>query len=163
MMPASPTNPAIRAEEDSHFFEDLQMGQQFPIPSRTMTDALFAAFQLASADNHPSHYDVEYCRAHGHPGMLAHGFQTLIQTAPGAGTFPFYVGSALVGFLEQSSRFLKPVYVGDTLYPMLEVADLKPQRTTGVATLRSTVHNQTGELVLEGELKFLIRLRDPNV
>ncbi len=162
-MPESPTNPAIRAEEDSQFFEDLQMGQQFPIPSRTMTDALFAAFQLASADNHPSHYDVEYCRAHGHPGMLAHGFQTLIQTAPGAGTFPFYVGSALVGFLEQSSRFLKPVYVGDTLYPMLEVADLKPQRTTGVATLRSSVHNQKGELVLEGELKFLIRLRDPNV
>ncbi len=162
-MTDSPKNPATRADEDSHFFEDLQIGQQFPIPSRTMTDALFAAFQLASGDNHPSHYDVEYCRAHGHPGMLAHGFQTLIQTAPGAGTFPFYVGSALVGFLEQASRFLKPVYVGDTLYSMLEVADLKPQRTTGVATLRSTVHNQKDELVLEGELKFLIRLRAPNV
>jgi acyl dehydratase len=163
MMPEPTTHRAVAADEDSHFFEDLEIGQRFPIPSRTMTDALFAAFQLASADNHPSHYDVEYCRAHGHPGMLAHGFQTLIQTAPGAGNFPDYIGSSLVGFLEQSSRFLKPVYVGDTLYPMLEVADLKRQRTTGVATLRSTVHNQKDELVLEGELKFLIRLRDPNV
>ena len=43
------------------YFEDLSLGQKFPIPSRTMTDALFAAFQLASGDNHPIHYDVEYC------------------------------------------------------------------------------------------------------
>ena len=38
-----------------------------------MTDALFAAFQLASADNHPIHYDREYCRTHGHRDLLAHG------------------------------------------------------------------------------------------
>lgn len=149
--------------ENGHYFEDLEIGQTFPIPSRTMTDALFAAFQLASADNHPIHYDIEYCRAHGHPNMVAHGFQTLIQSAPGAGDFPHYVGESLIGFLEQSSRFLKPVYAGDTLYPLLEVAELTPQRTTGVATLQSTIHNQRKELVLEGRQKFLIRKRHPNV
>ena len=47
--------------------------------------------------------------------MLAHGFQTLIQTAPGAGLFPFVTEDSLMGFLEQSSRFLKPVFVGDTV------------------------------------------------
>src|SRR3989475_12466873 len=55
----------------------------FRSPSRTMTDALFAAFQLASGDNHPVHYDVEYCRARGMPHMLAHGYQVAIQTAAG--------------------------------------------------------------------------------
>ena len=64
-----------------------------------------------------------------------------------------------MGFIEQSSRFLKPVYAGDTLYPMLEVAELKPQRTTGVLTLRSTVHNQAGELVMEGTQRYLLRKR----
>jgi acyl dehydratase len=154
-------HPLDDIEEAAHYFEDLALGQRFPIPSRTMTDALFAAFQLASADNHPIHYDVEYCRRHGHPHMLAHGFQVLIQTAPGAGDFPRYIGASLVGFIEQSSRFLKPVYVGDTLYPMLEVAELTPQRTTGVATLRSTIRNQRGEQVLDGMMKFLIRRRNP--
>ena len=77
-----------------------------------MTDAVFLAFQAASGDNHPVHYDAEYCRAHGMPGMLAHGFQTLIQTAAGAGLFPFMTEDSLLGFLEQSSRFLKPVFVG---------------------------------------------------
>jgi acyl dehydratase len=129
------------------------------LPSRTMTSAVFAAFQTASGDTHPVHYDVEYCRARGMPDLLAHGFQTLIHTAPGAGLFPFLVEESLVGFLEQSSKFLKPVYAGDTIYPALEVAELRGGRTTGVVNLRSTIFNQRRELVLEGLQKFLIRRR----
>jgi len=154
-------DPAQHKPHDSQYFEDMEVGQQFYIPSRTMTDALFSAFQLASGANHPIHYDIEYCKRHGHKGMVAHGFQTLIQTAPGAGWFPFVIGDSLIGFLEQSSRFLKPVYNGDTLYSMLEITGLKPQKSTGVVTIRSTVHNQDGELVLEGEQKFLLRKRNP--
>ena len=90
------------------------------------TSAVFAAFQTASGDTHPIHYDVEYCRARGMPDLLAHGFQTLVHTAPGAGLFPYLVEESLVGFLEQSSKFLKPVYAGDTIYPALEVTDLVP-------------------------------------
>jgi acyl dehydratase len=138
-------------------FDELKVGQQFPIASRTMTSGLFAAFQTASGDNHPIHYDREYCRRHGHRDLLAHGFQILIQSAAGAGDFPHVVGESLIGFLEQSSRFLKPVYLDDTLYPMLTIADLKPQRTTGVVTVRSTIHNQRGELVMEGEQRYLVR------
>jgi acyl dehydratase len=124
-----------------------------------MTDALFSAFQAASGDNHPIHYNVEYCRARGLPAMLAHGFQTLIQTAPGAGLFPFMTEDALVGFLEQSSQFLKPVFAGDTLYPTLEVDELSPNRSTGVVGFRSTVFNQRRELVLQGRQRFLLRKR----
>ncbi|MEM9682539.1 MAG: MaoC family dehydratase [Pseudomonadota bacterium] len=153
------THPLDELEETAHYFEELELGKRFPIPSRTMTDALFAAFQLASGDNHPIHYDVEYCRRHGHPQMLAHGFQALIQTAPGAGDFPSYIGGALVGFIEQSSRFLRPVYAGDTLYPMLEISELTPQRTTGLVVLTSTIRNQDGVTVLEGKMKFLVRKR----
>lgn len=143
----------------TRYFEDFREGETFYIPSRTVTDAQFSAFQAASGDNHPIHYDREFCKRHGHPDLLAHGMQVLIQTAAGAGPFPFHVEDSLMGFIEQSSRFLKPVYVGDTLYPLLTVSHLKPQRTTGVLTLRSTVHNQKGELVLEGEQKYLIRKR----
>ena len=37
---------------------------------------------------------------------------------------------------------------------------VKPQRTTGVLTLGSTVHNQDGTLVMDGEQRYLIRRRD---
>ena len=146
---------------ESKYFEDLQIGESFYIPSRTLTPALFAAFQLASGDNHPIHYDVEYCRARGHKDLLAHGLQVLIQTAAGAGIFPHVIGDSLMGFLEVTSRFLKPVYAGDTLYPMLTVKELKSQRTTGVVVMKASVHNQKGELCLDGEHKYLLRKRNP--
>ena len=98
---------------------------------------------------------------HGHADLLAHGYQVLIQTAAGAGQFPFLVEDSLLGFIEQSSRFLKPVYSGDTVYPLLTVSALTPGRKTGVITVRSTVHNQRRELCMEGEQKYLVRKRHP--
>ncbi|WP_175820130.1 MULTISPECIES: MaoC family dehydratase [unclassified Burkholderia] len=142
---------------EQRFFEDFRVGERFALPSRTLTDALFAAFQLASGDNHPVHYDVEYCRARGMPGMLAHGFQVVIQTAAGAGLFPHMIEHSLMGFIEQNSKFLKPVFMGDTLYSALEVSELLEQRTTGVLTMSSTVVNQRGEKVLEGMQRYLLR------
>jgi acyl dehydratase len=91
--------------------------------------------------------------------MLAHGYLVAIQTAAGAGTLPHLVEHSLKAFLEQSSRFLHPVFVGDTLYACLEVDELTPNRTTGVVGLRSTVHNQRGVLVLEGRHRYLLRKR----
>ena len=140
-------------------FEDLKIGDRFPIPSRTIGDANFAAFQLASGDNHPIHYDEEYCKELGYDGLLAHGFQVLIQTCPGAGLFPHVLGDCMIGFIEQSSKFLKPLIAGDTVYPMLVISDLKKQSKTGVVTVTSTVHNQRNELLMEGEMKFLVKLK----
>ena len=97
---------------ERRYFEDLAVGERFYIPSRTMTEAHFAAFQTFSGDNHPIHYDVEYCRERGHPGLLAHGFQILCSTAAGASSFALAIGDALIAFTEQSSKFLKPVYPG---------------------------------------------------
>lgn len=143
------------------FFEDFAIGETFYIPSRTVTDAHFAAFQAASGDNHPIHYDRSYCQAHGHRDLLAHGMQVLIQSAAGAGVFPFLVQESLRAFIEQSSRFLAPVYAGDTLYPLLTVAEITPQRTTGVLGLASTIHNQDGVLVMDGVQRYLLRKRVP--
>src|SRR6201986_3609966 len=145
---------AHRMVPQQRCFEDFVLGERFVTPSRTMTSAVFAAFQTASGDTHPVHYDVEYCRARGMPNLLAHGFQTLVHTAPGAGLFPYLVEESLVGFVEKSSRFLKPVFADDTIYPALEVSELTPGKTTGVVSLRSTVFNQRRELVLEGKQKF---------
>jgi acyl dehydratase len=138
-------------------FADLKVGEVYRSPSRTVTDAHFAAFQVLSGDNHPIHYDIEFCKAHGLRGMLAHGFQVLAFSAAGAGTFPHMIGEALIGFIEQSSKFLKGVYVGDTLYPALTITALIPQRTTGIVVMAATIHNQNSELVLTGEHKYLLR------
>ena len=140
-------------------FEELALGEVFRNPSRTLTEANFAAFQSVSCDNHPIHYDVEYCRRLGHRAPLAHGLQVLAFTAAGAGLFPHVIGEALIGFIEVNAKFLKAVYPGDTLYPALEIVALTPQRTTGIVTMRATVHNQDGDLVLDGTHRYLLRLK----
>jgi acyl dehydratase len=152
-------SPADHRLAAPRYFDDLSVGERFYIPSRTMTEALFAAFQLASGDNHPIHYDRVYCQTRGHRDLLAHGLLVTAQAAAGAGIFPHVIGDSLIAFLDQSSRFLKPVYAGDTLYPMLTITELRPGRTTGVVVMRATIHNQSKELVMEGEHRYLLRRR----
>ena len=159
MTPQEHQRLAARNFGPQRYFEDFVIGETFYIPSRTVTDGHFAAFQAASGDNHPIHYDRPYCQAHGHRELLAHGMQVLIQSAAGAGVFPFLVQDSLRAFIEQSSRFLAPVYAGDTLYPLLTVAEITPQRTTGVLGLASTIHNQDGVLVMDGMQRYLVRKR----
>ena len=151
---------AHRMVPEQRWFEDFTLGERFVLPSRTMTSGIFAAFQVASGDNHPVHYDREFCRRHGHAEMLAHGFQVVIQTCAGAGLFPHMVEDSLRGFIEQSSRFLAPVLLGDTVYPCLTVDELSPNRSTGVIGLASTVHNQHGVLVMEGRHRYLLGKRN---
>ena len=139
-------------------FADLKIGDRYPLPSRTLGDGNFTAFQAVSLDNHPIHYDVEYCRALGHPGPLAHGLQVLCFTAAGAGTFPHEIGDALLGMIEVSARILKSAYPGDTLFPSLQITALKTQRTTGVVTMAAEVLNQRSERILDGQHVYLLRL-----
>jgi acyl dehydratase len=65
----------------------------------------------------------------------------------------------LLGLLEFSGKMLEPVYAGDTVYPLLTVADILPQTTTGILTLNAAVWNQDSVKVFDGTHKYLIRKR----
>jgi len=143
----------------SKFFEDLKIKDRYIIPSRTQTSGIFSMFQAASGDNDPIHYDVEYCKQRGHPNMLAHGIQVLMQTAAGAGSFPNEVKDSLIGMIEIFGKMLKPVYREDTLYPELIITKLTPQKTTGIVEMKAIVHNQNKVLVFEGYHKYLLKMK----
>jgi acyl dehydratase len=138
-------------------FEQLEVGEVFRAPSRTLTDAHSAAFQTVSCDNHPVHYDAEWARRHGHSAPVVHGLQVLAFTAPGATLFPHVIGEVFIAFTEVSCKFLGEVHAGDTLYPALQITDLIPGNGTGTVVTAATVHNQRGELVLSGQHKYLLR------
>ncbi len=145
----------------SRWFEDFFVGERFVLPTRNMSLDLFRSFADASGETHPLHTDTDYCRNRDMPAMLAHGMMVAIQTVAGAGLFPFMIEDSLIGLLDQSSRFARPVYEGDVLHPVLQVTELAPNTSTGVIGLRSTVHNQRRELVLEGTQRWLVRRQPP--
>ena len=144
----------------NRYFEDFTIGEIYNLPSRTQTSGIFSMFQGASGDNDPIHYDREFCIKKGHKNMLAHGIQVLSQTAAGAGTFPSEVRESLIGMIEISGKFLKAVYLNDTLYPYLKITKLTPQNTTGIICMKATVKNQNGIIVFEGQHKYLIKKRN---
>ena len=141
----------------SKYFEDFSIGDKYVLPSRTQTSAVFSMFQGASGDNDPIHYDKEFCKERGHPEMLAHGLQVLIQTAAGAGSFPSEVRDSLLGLIEVSGKMLKPVYREDTLYPELVISNLISQNTTGIIEMKALVNNQNNVLVFEGFYKYIVK------
>jgi acyl dehydratase len=144
---------------ESRWFEDFHVGERFVLPPRLLGATQLTAYAEASGEAYPLHTDPAWCHAHDFPDVVAHGFLVVAQTSAGSGSFPFLVEDSLVGLVEQSSRFLRPVHDGDTLYPVLTVTELAPNSSTGVVGLRSTLHNQRREMVLEGMQRWLLRMR----
>lgn len=144
---------------ESRWFEDFFLGERFVLPIRVLDETAFRWFAGASGEAHPLHNDLAYCRDQGHPELLASGFLVAIQTTAGSGLLPFMIEESMVTLLDQSSRFARPVYAGDTLHPVLQVSELAPNQSTGILGLRSTIHNQRRELVLEGTQRWLLRMR----
>ncbi|CAH2600819.1 MaoC family dehydratase [Rhodovastum atsumiense] len=145
--------------EPTRWFEDFSVGESFALPPRTLGPLHFRAYAEASGEMHELHTDPAYCQLLGLPGRLAHGFLVAAQTTAGACEFVRMVEAALVGMVEQSSRFLRPAHEGDTLYPRLTVTLLAPNTSTGVVGLHSIIHNQRRELVMEGMQKWVLRRR----
>jgi acyl dehydratase len=143
--------------EKQKFFEDFQIGETYQIPSKTIHDGHFLFFAGLTGDAHPIHYDDEYCKKHQFGKRVAHGLLLTTMTALGGSTLSGYVQDSMVALLSQSSSFLKPVFIGDTIYPELEIRELIPKQENGVVKVRAMIRNQKGEKVLEGEHVYLIK------
>ena len=133
------------------WFEDFQVGDRFGSPAKTLTDAPFMFFAGMTGDAHPIHYDDEYARKTRFGRRLAHGLLLTSLTAVGASTLAPIIEHSIVAFVEQTTHFRVPVFIGDTIKPDHEVIALDRKRTAGLLTLRVTLTNQRGETVLEGQ------------
>jgi acyl dehydratase len=145
---------------EERYLEDFKVGDRFRIPSKTMTDTHFLLFSALTGDNHPIHYDVEYAKQTRFGRPVAHGYLITIMTAMGGSNLNFAVENSIVAFVEQTSRILRPVFVGDTLTPQGEVIEIVPKGKQGVLKFKTWVTNQNGETVLEGTQTYLIKSRE---
>ena len=116
----------------------------------SMTKAISArdveTFADISNDHNPVHLDDEFAAGTVFGRRIAHGMLTgalisavLGQLLPGPGTI----------YLSQTLGFKVPVYIDDTITARVEVISYREDKR--IATLKTEVFNQNGELVLEGE------------
>ena len=141
------------------YLEDFQVGETFSIPAKTLTDAHFVCFAGLTGAQHPIHYDDDYAKTTRFGQRVAHGLLLTAMTAVGTSTLSAMLEGSIVAFVEQSARFLKPVFIGDTITPELEVREMIPKTDVGLLRLTTRVKNQRGETVLEGMHAYLIKKR----
>src|SRR6202021_3741909 len=82
---------------------------------------------------HPNPYDYAYAARTRFGKRLAHGLLVMSMTALGATAISRQIEDAMVAFVEEGARFLKPVFVNDTLTSRFEVAAIDPKPARGVA------------------------------
>jgi 3-hydroxybutyryl-CoA dehydratase len=113
--------------------------------SKTITEADIALFAGVSGDTYPLHMDAEYAKGTRFKQRVAHGMlsASLLSTVNG-----LMLGTPDGIYVEQSLRFRRPVFIGDTLTARSEITSIDPlKRRLHCAT---TVTNQTGKVVIDG-------------
>jgi 3-hydroxybutyryl-CoA dehydratase len=146
------------------FANDLTIGQVFVGEPRTIGDDQFRLFADITGDDHPIHYDDDYAAKTRYGKRLAHGLLVMSMTALGATAISGQIEDAMIAFVEQSARFLKPVFVGDTLTSRFEVAAINP-KPGRVALVRFGVSltNDRDEIVLEGHHSYLLNAKPSSI
>jgi 3-hydroxybutyryl-CoA dehydratase len=131
--------------ERSLSIDRIEVGQTFE-KSFDMNQERVVAYARATGDNNPIHLDREagansiFGRRVAQ-GMLTAGFISGVfgTQFPGQGTI----------YLSQSIKFLKPVFMGDTITVRLEVLELMTAKNR--IRVETTCLNQDGKKVLVGE------------
>ncbi|MBI3455511.1 MAG: MaoC family dehydratase N-terminal domain-containing protein [Candidatus Rokubacteria bacterium] len=146
--------------EGPRYFEDIQVGDEYLSPGRTVTEADIVAFAGLSGDYNVLHTDAEFMRTSIYGERIAHGLLGLaIQSGLGTRAMPRPL--ATIALLGLRWRFKGPIKIGDTIRVRIKVTDKretsKPDR--GIVALQRSVVNQRGEVVQEGETDVMVERR----
>jgi acyl dehydratase len=148
------------SEPNRQYFEDIQVGDEYVSPGRTVTEADIVAFAGLSGDYNVLHTDAEYMKTSIFGERIAHGLLGL-SIASGLGSRAVPRSFATIAFLGLRWRFKGPIRIGDTIKVRMRVSDKKetskPDR--GIVTVQRSVLNQRGEVVQEGDTELMIERR----
>jgi len=147
------------SEPGRQYFEDIQVGDEYLSPGRTVTEADIVAFAGLSGDYNVLHTDAEFMKSSIFGERIAHGLLGLaIQSGLLTRGMQPYATLAFVGL---RWKFKNPVKIGDTIRVRAKVVakkeTSKPDR--GLVTVERTVVNQRGEVVQEGETDLIVERR----
>ena len=141
------------------YFEDIQLGEQYTSPGRTVTEADLVIFAGLSGDYNVLHTDAEHMKASLFGERIAHG---LLGLSIQQGLLDRVVPGQAVGPLAAVKwKFKGPIKIGDTIHVEARVSAKKDgeQPRVGLITLERRVVNQRGEVVQEGETDHLVGRR----
>ena len=143
------------------YFEAYQPGASRTTLGRTLTETDFVVHAGHTGDFFPHHTDAEFMKTQAFGQRIAHGTMVF---AIGVGLTATTINPVAFSYGYDKLRFIKPVFIGDTIHTKLTIANKAPDTKRpayGRVWELTEVINQRGEVVLACEHIYLVE-RQPS-
>jgi len=134
------------------YFEEFIVGEKTITEKRTITEADIMEFAQLSGDDNRIHTDPEFSKTTPFGKQIAHGLLGM-SIASGLAWKTGILDGTVIAFREVKEwKFVKPVYIGDTIHTELETVETKalPRIGGGSVTITLEVKNQSNEVCHRG-------------
>lgn len=143
------------------YFEEFQVGQRFQCDPLLIKAEEIHSF-ASKYDPHPIHIDKDYAENHSlFNGIISSGFLTVSAVWGQWIRAEVFGNEFLIGKGFDYLKFTNPVRENDVLSTEVEVLELRPtsNESRGEITLKFTVTNQHGEVVMLAQVRVLLRTK----
>jgi acyl dehydratase len=139
-------------------FDQFNVGDVFVCQARTVTEADTVNFAGVAGDYNPLHTDEEFGKTTPFGSRIAHGVLGLAIATGQANQLGVFEGTT-IALMQQVVKYTGAVKFGDTIHLELRVAEKKESSKTdrGVVTFDTTVLNQHGKSVIEGQWVLMMK------
>jgi acyl dehydratase len=146
---------------EQKFFEDICVGDKDKTAGRTITEADIVNFAGLSGDFNPIHIDKQFAEKTFYKKRIAHGI-LVFSVASGLFTqcaMNLSMKQNVMALMQIDWKFVKPVFIGDTIHLEVEVVEKKETSKTdrGIFIIKRTVVNQNNDVVQQGDVTMMIR------
>ena len=134
------------------YFEEFRVGQKVVTEKRTVMEEDIMTFARVSGDDNRIHTDPEFSKTTIFGRQVAHGLLGLA-IASGLAWQTGILDGTVIAFREVKEwKFIKPVFIGDSIYVELETIETKalPRIGGGSVTITLEVKNQIEEVCHRG-------------
>lgn len=140
------------------YFEDYIEGDSRETIGRTITETDIVMHAGQTGDFFPHHMDAEWCKTQPFKERIAHG--TLIFSVA-VGMTASLVNEVAFSYGYDRLRFIKPVYIGDTIKVKVSITNKQPYKKPGMGLVTELVEvfNQKQECVMVCEHILLAQLK----
>ncbi len=140
------------------YFEDFTVGQTLDTQKRTVSEDDIMAFARLTGDDNRIHTDPEFSKTTPFGRQIAHGLLGL-SIASGLAWQTGILDGTVLAFREVKEwKFVKPVFIGDSIYVEMQVMETKalPRIGGGAVTISLEVKNQSDEVCHRGQWTVLM-------
>ena len=140
------------------YFEEFSVGQKFNTVGRTVSEGDIFNFAGLTGDFNQIHTDAAFAATTQFGQRIAHGLLGL-SLATGLVMRTGLLEGTVLAFREITEwKFVKPFYIGDTIYAELTVTETKALPRIGGGALISSiaVKNQNDDICQRGSLNLLV-------